>query len=58
MLQARIMSYSDVHRYRLGVNYRQLPVNELKCPVMHYQRDGAMALGINGGSTPNYARDI
>jgi catalase len=54
MLQARIMSYPDAHRYRLGVNYQQLPVNEPKCPVMHYQRDGAMALGINGGSAPNY----
>lgn len=54
MLQARIMSYPDAHRYRLGANYQQLPVNEPKCPVMHYQRDGAMALGNNGGNLPNY----
>lgn len=54
MLQARIMSYSDAHRYRLGANYQQLPVNKPKCPVMHYQRDGAMALGNNGGNAPNY----
>ncbi|QIZ72851.1 catalase [Oxynema aestuarii] len=54
MLQARIMSYPDAHRYRLGANYQQLPVNEPKCPVMHYQRDGAMALGNNGGNSPNY----
>ncbi|MGL5076513.1 MAG: catalase, partial [Waterburya sp.] len=54
MLQARIMSYPDAHRYRLGTNYQQLPVNQPKCPVMHYQRDGAMALGNNGGSSPNY----
>ncbi|MFB2769028.1 catalase [Pelatocladus sp. BLCC-F211] len=54
VLQARIMSYPDAHRYRIGANYQQLPVNQPKCPVMHYQRDGAMALGNNGGSTPNY----
>jgi catalase len=54
VLQARIMSYPDAQRYRLGANYQQLPVNQPKCPVMHYQRDGAMALGNNGGNTPNY----
>lgn len=54
VLQACIMSYPDAQRYRLGSNYQQLPVNQPKCPVMHYQRDGFMALGNNGGSTPNY----
>ncbi|MDJ0735718.1 MAG: catalase [Nostocaceae cyanobacterium] len=54
MLQARIMTYADAHRYRLGANYQQLPVNKPKCPVMNYQRDGFMALGNNGGDTPNY----
>jgi catalase len=48
------MSYPDAHRYRIGANYQQLPVNQPKCPVMHYQRDGAMALGNNGGNAPNY----
>ncbi|WP_017316322.1 catalase [Mastigocladopsis repens] len=54
VLQARIMSYPDAQRYRLGGNYQQLPVNQPKCPVMHHQRDGFMALGNNGGSAPNY----
>ncbi len=54
MLQARIMSYPDAHRYRLGVNYQQLPINQPKCPVMNYQRDGSMALGDNRGNAPNY----
>lgn len=54
VLQARVMAYGDAHRYRLGVNYQQLPVNAPQCPVMHYQRDGWMALGTNGGSGPNY----
>ena len=54
VLQARIMSYPDAQRYRLGTNYQQLPVNQPKCPVMHYQRDGAMAFGDNSGNAPNY----
>ena len=54
VLQARILSYSDAQRYPLGANYQQLPVNQPKCPVMHYQRDGAMAFGNNGGNGPNY----
>ncbi|MBC6434780.1 catalase, partial [Nostoc sp. HG1] len=52
--QARLFSYPDAQRYRLGGNYQQLPVNQPKCPVMHNQRDGLMALGNNGGSVPNY----
>jgi len=27
MLQARLFSYSDSQRHRLGVNYQQIPVN-------------------------------
>ena len=54
VLQARILSYPDAHRYRLGVNYEQIPVN--KCPYMvsNYQRDGLMQTGENGGAEPNY----
>lgn len=55
MLQGRLLSYPDAHRYRLGVNYEHLPVN--RCPYMvnNYQRDGQMQVGDNGGSNPNYA---
>lgn len=42
MLQARIFSYADAHRYRLGTHYEKLPVNAPKCPVHHYHLDGAM----------------
>lgn len=42
MLQARIFSYADAHRYRLGTHYEDLPVNAPKCPVHHYHKDGAM----------------
>ena len=42
MLQARIFSYADAHRYRLGTHYEALPVNRAKCPVHHYHKDGSM----------------
>jgi catalase len=54
MLQARLISYPDAHRYRLGGNYQSLPVNMPKCPFATYNRDGTMALGDNGGNSPNY----
>jgi catalase len=55
MLQARLISYSDAHRYRLGVNYVDLPVN---CPhatrANNYYRDGAMKFNGNHGGSPVY----
>lgn len=43
MLQARLLAYQDAHRYRIGANVNHIPVNAAKCPVNHYQRDGAFA---------------
>ncbi len=43
MLQGRLLAYQDAHRYRVGANANQLPVNAARCPVHHYQRDGVMA---------------
>lgn len=40
--QARIFSYADAHRYRLGTHYEALPVNRPRCPVHNYHKDGAM----------------
>ena len=54
MLQGRILSYPDAHRYRLGVNYEQIPVNRCPYLVNNYQRDGSMRVDGNGGSAPNY----
>ena len=54
MLQARIFSYADAHRYRLGANYESLPINRPKCEVNNYQRDGAMRFDGNAGSAVNY----
>jgi catalase len=42
MLLARGFSYADAHRARLGVNYKQIPVNSPKAPVHSYSKDGAM----------------
>jgi catalase len=42
MLQARLFSYADAHRYRVGVNANQLPVNKPRCPVHSYHMDGTM----------------
>ncbi|MCD6063082.1 MAG: Catalase [Flavipsychrobacter sp.] len=54
MLQGRLLSYPDAHRYRLGVNYEQLPVNRCPYAVNNYERDGAMRVDGNAGSAPNY----
>ncbi|MBV9803059.1 MAG: catalase, partial [Solirubrobacterales bacterium] len=40
MLLARGFSYSDAHRARLGVNYKQIPVNTPHVPVHSYSKDG------------------
>jgi len=42
MLLARLFSYSDAHRYRIGTNYRQLKVNAPRSAVHSYSKDGAM----------------
>jgi catalase len=44
MLQARIFSYADAHRYRVGVNAHQLPVNRPRAEVNDYHADGSMRL--------------
>ncbi|KAJ2413666.1 catalase A [Coemansia sp. RSA 2530] len=54
MLQGRLFSYPDAHRYRLGGNYLQLPINSPRDPVRYQQRDGPMCFGNNGGRLPNY----
>ena len=52
MLQARLFSYGDAQRYRLGVNHHQIPVNAPKCPFHSYHRDGAMRVDGNAGGVP------
>lgn len=56
VLQSRLFAYPDAHRYRLGANYHQIPVN---CPYASRVfnpaiRDGPMNVNGNLGSEPNY----
>ncbi len=53
MLQARVFSYADAHRHRIGTHYEALPVNAPKCPVHHYHKDGAMRFFDNNSGNPD-----
>jgi len=54
VLQSRIFSYADAHRYRVGTNYEALPVNRPTSEVNNYIRDGSMRFDGNGGDAVNY----
>lgn len=55
ILQARLFSYNDTQRHRLGTNFDQIPIN---APYMAktgtYRRDGFMNANGNQGNLPNY----
>tara|TARA_R110002073_G_scaffold31157_4_gene95888 strand:- start:3415 stop:4869 length:1455 start_codon:yes stop_codon:yes gene_type:complete len=53
MLLGRMFAYADAHRHRLGVNYKQIPVNKPESPVHSYSKDGAMR--VQNVSDPVYA---
>jgi len=53
MLLGRMFAYADAHRHRLGVNYKQIPVNKPESPVHSYSKDGAMRM--QNVSDPVYA---
>ncbi|MFO8086810.1 MAG: catalase, partial [Bacteroidales bacterium] len=53
MLQARIFSYADAHRYRLGTHYESLPVNRPVNEVNHYHKDGQMRFTENFNENPD-----
>jgi catalase len=54
MLQGRLFSYGDTHRYGLGINFNQILVNALKCPFHSYHRDGQMRTDGSPGATTTY----
>lgn len=54
MLQARIFSYADAHRYRVGTNYEALPVNRPKAQVNTYHADGSMRFDAPRGTDAYY----
>lgn len=53
MLQARIFSYADAHRYRLGTHYEALPANRPISEVNHYHKDGSMRFFDNNNENPD-----
>jgi len=56
MLHARMFSYPDAARYRVGPNYQQLPCNRALKVYSPYQRDGPMRIDGNYGGDPDYVR--
>ncbi|KAH7147921.1 catalase-like domain-containing protein [Fusarium sp. MPI-SDFR-AT-0072] len=56
MLHARMFSYSDAARYRVGPNYQQRPCNWPLDAYSPYQRDGPMRLDGTYGSDPDHVR--
>ena len=54
MLLGRLFSYPDAHRYRIGTNYLQLPVNQPHSEVHSYNKDGAMRYA-HSDNAPVYA---
>ena len=55
MLQGRLFAYADAHRYRVGINDDQLPVNQPKNQVNNYTQDGAQRHDFNAPAVPVYA---
>jgi catalase len=54
MLQARVFSYADAHRYRLCTHYEMLPANAPRAAeVNHYHKDGPMRFFTNDFGNPN-----
>ena len=53
MLQARLFSYADAHRYRLGTHYEAMPVNAPVVEVNHYHKDGTMRFFRNDTGNPD-----
>ena len=47
MLLGRMFAYADAHRYRIGANYNQLPVNAPKSPVHSYSKDGQCGIRLS-----------
>lgn len=55
MLLARVFAYADAHRYRIGSNYNDLPVNRSQSEVHSYAKDGHLRHYFKPGKVPVYA---
>jgi catalase len=50
LLQGRNFSYLDTQLKRLGgPNFHQIPINAPRCPMLNFQRDGHMQIGVPKG---------
>lgn len=54
MLQARVFSYADAHRYRVGTHYEMLPINRPIVETNTYHMDGSMNLATPKSSDTYY----
>ena len=50
MLLGRVFSYPDIHRYRIGANFHQLPVNQPITQVNNYADQGHMQFHHTGAA--------
>jgi catalase len=60
LLQSRVNAYQDTQRYRLGVNYELLPINQPKCPFHINAEAGAMNFVHDDGEVnywPSYKKE-
>jgi catalase len=56
MLMARVFSYPDAQRARIGTNYNQLPVNQPHAAEVHnYEHEGHMRYQFSDATSPTYA---
>ncbi|GAB3593178.1 Catalase [Corynebacterium faecale] len=55
MLQARVFAYADQQRYRIGANYRDLPINRPVNDVNTYSREGNMQFVFDAEGEPSYS---
>ena len=58
MLLGRVFSYADTHRYRIGPNYLQLPVNRPQVEVNTYEFDGPMRYKFNPGQPVYFPNSV
>jgi catalase len=55
MLMARVFSYPDAQRHRIGTNYNQLPVNQPRgAEVKNYQHEGSMRYEFSDATARTY----
>ena len=55
MLMARVFSYADAHRYRIGTNFNQIPVNQPHAAeVNNYMHEGNMQYHFNSAAHRTY----